>query len=168
MAAQEEVREVQAVLERTQAELGRAREDLQAERERRAGDGERFREGLAKVREAAEEALTAEQVTVTQLGSDLRDAQAELETKGAAMEDLRKQLEAAAAARTQAESKAQAEAERCASRWRSWRTTARRPSDCARSSPTGPRRSTPRAPSWRRRMALSTRPGATPSGSSAG
>ena len=111
LAAQEEVREVRAQLQQTQAELTRTREDLQSERERRAGDGERFREGLAKVRESAERALTAEQVTVTQLGTDLREARTEVETKDAAMEALRKQVEAAGAARTQAEAKAQDEAE---------------------------------------------------------
>ena len=111
LAAQEEVREVRGVLQQTQAELTRAREDLQAERERRAGDSERFREGLAKLRQSAEDALTAEQVTVTQLGTDLRDAQAEIETKNAALEALRTQVEAADAARTQAEAKALAETE---------------------------------------------------------
>jgi hypothetical protein len=116
LAAQEEVREVRAVLQQTQAELSRAREDLQAERERRADDGERFREGLAKLRESAEDALTAEQVTVTRLGAELRDAQAEIETKDAALEDLRAQVEAADAARTQAEAKALAETEALATR----------------------------------------------------
>jgi hypothetical protein len=111
LAAKEEVREAQTALQQTQAELTRAREDLQAERDGRAGDGERFREGLARVRESAEEALTAEQVTVTQLGIDLRDARTEIETKDAAIEALRTQAEAAAAERTQAEAKAQAEAE---------------------------------------------------------
>ena len=111
LAAQEEVREVRASLEQTQAELTRAREDLQAERERRAGDGERFREGLAKVRESAEHALTEEQATVSQLGTDLREALAAIETKDAAMEALRTQLEAADAARTQAEAEARAEIE---------------------------------------------------------
>lgn len=111
MAAREEVREVRAVLQQTQAELTRAREDLEAERERRAGDSERFREGLAKLRQSAEDALTAEQVTVTQLRTDLRDAQAEIETKNAALEALSTQVEAADAARTQAEAKALAETE---------------------------------------------------------
>ena len=111
LAAQEEVREVRAGLQQTQAELTRAREDLQAERERRAGDSERFREGLAKLRQSAEDALTAEQVMVTQLGTDLRDAQAEIETKNAALEALRTQLEAADAARTEAEASALAETE---------------------------------------------------------
>ena len=111
LTAQEEVREVHAALQQTEAELTRAREDLQAERERRAGDGERFHAGLAKLRQAAEDALTAEQVTVTQLGTDLRDARAEIESKDAAIEDLRKQVEAADAARAQAEAGAKAESE---------------------------------------------------------
>ena len=61
LAAQEEVREVRVALEQAEAELSRARDDLQAERERRAGDGERFRDGLVKVRESAEKALAEAQ-----------------------------------------------------------------------------------------------------------
>ena len=97
LAAQEEAREARAVLEQTQAELARAREDLQAERERRAGDGERFREGLAQVRAAAEDAVTAEQVTITQLRAELQEAQTAAEEKDAALAAMRTQLEAAEA-----------------------------------------------------------------------
>jgi DNA repair exonuclease SbcCD ATPase subunit len=111
IAAQEEVREVRVAMQQTQAELTRAREDLQAERERRAGDGERFRDGLAKVRESAEKALAAEQGTTQRLGTELREAHEAIEAKDAALETLRGQLEAAAAAQTQAEAKAREEAE---------------------------------------------------------
>jgi hypothetical protein len=111
LAAEEEAREVRASLQQTQAELTRAREDLQAERERRAGDGERFREGLAKVRESAEHALTEEQVTVSLLRADLREAQAAIEAQNAAAETLHAQIETADATRTRAEAAAQAEIE---------------------------------------------------------
>ena len=67
LAAQEEVREVRTQLQQVQAELGRARDDLQAERERRAGDAERFRDGLANVRNLAERALSDEQAVVNRL-----------------------------------------------------------------------------------------------------
>jgi hypothetical protein len=112
LAAQEEVREVRVAMAQTQAELARAREDLKAERERRTGDGERFREGLAKVRESAEKALAVEQGTTRRLGTELREAHEAIEAKDAALETLRGQLEAAAAAKTQAEAKALEEVER--------------------------------------------------------
>ena len=85
------------MLEQTQAELARAREDHQAERERRAGDGERFREGLAQVRAAAEDAVNAEQVTITELRAELQEAQTAAEEKDAALAAMRTQLEAAEA-----------------------------------------------------------------------
>ena len=111
IAAQEEVREVRVAMQQTQAELTRAREDLQAERERRAGDGERFREGLAKVRESAEKALATEHSASQRLGTDLREAHKAIEAKDAALATLRGELEAAAAARTQAEAEALADAD---------------------------------------------------------
>jgi hypothetical protein len=111
LSAQEEVRELRVAMQLTEAELTRAREDLRAERERRAGDSERFREGLAKVRESAEKALAAEQSATQRLGTELREAREAIEAKDAALETLRGQLEAAAAAQTQAEAKAREEAE---------------------------------------------------------
>jgi FtsZ-binding cell division protein ZapB len=104
LTAQEEIREVRVALQQTQQELARARDDLQAERERRAGDGERYHEGLAKVRGAAEEAMALEQSAAQQLGSDLLGARETIEA-------LRSELESAATARTEAESAAQAETE---------------------------------------------------------
>ena len=92
LAAQEELREVRIELEQTQAELTRARDDLQAERERRAGDSERFRDGLAKVRESAEESLAAQQGAARQLESDLQEARDAIETKDADLQTAREQL----------------------------------------------------------------------------
>jgi hypothetical protein len=109
LAAQEEVRAVRVSLQQTEAELARAREDLEAERGRRAADSERFSEGLAKVRETAEQALADEHRTVSRLESELRDAKEAAETKDAALETLRGQLVAADEARTQAEATAKSE-----------------------------------------------------------
>lgn len=109
LAAQEEVREVRVSLQQTQEELTRASDDLRAERERRAGDGERFQEGLAKVRQAAEEALAVEQSAAQQLGSDVREAHETIEAQRADLEALRSELESATNARAEAESAAQAE-----------------------------------------------------------
>jgi hypothetical protein len=103
LAAQEEVREVRTQLQQVQAELGRARDDLEAERERRAGDAERFRDGLANVRTLAERALSDEQAVVNRLVGELREAEAALETKDDAVQAVRIQLEAANADRTEAE-----------------------------------------------------------------
>jgi len=109
LAAQEEVRAVRVSLQQTEAELARAREDLEAERGRRAADSQRFSEGLATVRETAEQALAEEHRTVSRLDSELRDAKEAAETKDAALEALRGQLVAADEARTQAEAAAQSE-----------------------------------------------------------
>jgi hypothetical protein len=57
LVAQEDVRELRAAVERAHVELTATREDLEAERRRRAEDAERFREGLERVRGSAEAAL---------------------------------------------------------------------------------------------------------------
>jgi signal transduction histidine kinase len=64
LVAQEELREVRAALERAHAELARARQDLEAEHERRAVASERFREGLARVRGSAREAMAAQRAGI--------------------------------------------------------------------------------------------------------
>ena len=109
LAAQEEVRAVRVSLQQTEAELARAREDLEAERTRQAADSERFREGLAQVRETAERALADEHRTVSRLDSELRDAKEAAEVKDAELDALGEQLAAADEARTQAEAAAQSE-----------------------------------------------------------
>jgi methyl-accepting chemotaxis protein len=91
LEAQQEGRELRASLQQVQEELSRARADLTAEREGRAGDAARFRDGLAQLEASAEEALASHE---------------------AAMADLRRQLEAAGAERTQAVSEARAEGAR--------------------------------------------------------
>jgi len=97
LAAQEESRAVRIAMEQIAKELSRARDDLRAEREHRADDGERFRVGLAKLRESAEQALVEKDTAAETLRS-------ELEEKDAALGTLRGQLEAARAAVAQAES----------------------------------------------------------------
>jgi hypothetical protein len=61
-------------------ELARAREDLESERERRAADAERFREGLALVRATAEEAVAVAQSNAQRLRAALREAHDEVDT----------------------------------------------------------------------------------------
>jgi hypothetical protein len=103
LAAQEQVREIHAVLQRTEAELTRVRDDLKAERERHAAAQERFREGLAAVQASAEEALAVEQSTTQQLADELRQAKTAIEAKDATLQELRGQVDAAVAAQTQAD-----------------------------------------------------------------
>ena len=109
VAAQEALRGVRVAMQQTEQELERAREDLQTERELRTGDGQRFREELAKLRASAEQALAAEQSGQTM---------------------LREQLEAAGARRPRRRRGRRP----CASGWPSSSTTVRRPSGCAPSS----------------------------------
>jgi predicted nucleic acid-binding Zn-ribbon protein len=109
VAAQEEVREARVAMEQTEQELARVRDDLRAERERRAGDSERFREALAQLRESAEEALAGEQSVNRQLAGELREVRETAEEHDATVADLRERLEAAESARTVAEDTARAE-----------------------------------------------------------
>jgi hypothetical protein len=107
LAAREELREAH----RSEAELSRARDDLAAEREGRAGDAVRFREGLAQVRESAEEALALEQRTSEQLRDELKAAADALAAKEGELADVRGELEVAAAFRAETEAaKAEAQA----------------------------------------------------------
>jgi hypothetical protein len=110
LAAQEEIRELQAAAAQAREELARAREDLKSERERHAGDAERYREGLAKVRASAADALAVQQSTAEQVESALREARTAIEAKDADLEQLRAQLEEAAAARAKAEADARSAA----------------------------------------------------------
>ena len=105
VATQEELREALATLDQMEEELSRARVDLDAERARHVADAERFREGVARVRESAERALVAEQHTAQRLERDLQRSQDELtvlreqvtehERAGAEAEQLRAELQEA-------------------------------------------------------------------------
>ena len=97
LAAQDEIARMRASLEDAEVALVRAREDLQAERDRRAADAERFREGLAGVQRSADEAIGVERRRAEELG--------------AALDDVRRDLETARTERSETESQARAEAD---------------------------------------------------------
>jgi DNA repair exonuclease SbcCD ATPase subunit len=101
LGAGEELREAQAALRRTEEELARARADLDTEREGRAADAVRFRQGLAQVRESAEEALAAEQRTAERLHDELAAGSGALAAKDAELAEMRGELEVAATFRTE-------------------------------------------------------------------
>jgi len=107
LAMHEEVRELRAATERAREELTRARADLASERDRHAGDAERFRDGLASVQQAAAEALAMEQSAAQQAEVALREARIAIEAKDAEMAQLRADLEKEEAGRIKAESDAQ-------------------------------------------------------------
>ena len=88
LAGREELRQARTAAQRAEEELSRAREDLSVERDERAADAIRFREGLAQMRQSAEEALLA---------------------KDAELSEVRGELDVAAAFRAEAESASQAE-----------------------------------------------------------
>jgi hypothetical protein len=98
LAAEQETAELRAALERAEAELARARSDLDGERSGRATDAERFRDGLAQVQASAEQALAAERAQAAHDAEALRE---ELETARAQAandtEALREELETARA-----------------------------------------------------------------------
>jgi hypothetical protein len=79
LAAREEARQLQTALERANAELARTRADLETTRTAQDADAERFRDGLASVRAAAEETLAGERTAVEQARADARAAIADAE-----------------------------------------------------------------------------------------
>jgi hypothetical protein len=109
LAAREELLETQSTLQRAAGELRRAREDLDSERAERAADAVRFRDGIAAVRESAQQALALEQRTAQQLRGALDAAQETLEAKDTELADARAELDVAATFRADAEAAAQAE-----------------------------------------------------------
>src|SRR3954447_2441079 len=107
LAAEEEAREVQSVHRRALQELARARDDLEAERSAHAADAERFKHGLAQVRDAGEQALAASEAELATLRERVRELEAEvaetaalraeLEQAGVERDELRKDVERAEA-----------------------------------------------------------------------
>jgi hypothetical protein len=84
LAAQQEAHEVRAEAERIAEELKRARADLEAERRDRSADAERFREGLAQVQAAADDALATRDTLLDETRAELEAARAEaVELRGA-------------------------------------------------------------------------------------
>jgi hypothetical protein len=99
--AQEDMRALQAAVEQGRRDINRARADVEAERERRGADAERFRKSLAQVRASAEDALAAERGTAHRLGEQLDAARRQVRDQSeriAALERL-----AASAGRRRAE-----------------------------------------------------------------
>lgn len=78
VAAQAEASEAQAAHDRLSEELARARADLEAEQSRRADDSNRFKQGLAQVRDAGEQALAATQAELTALRARIADLEGQL------------------------------------------------------------------------------------------
>ena len=95
LTAREELREAQAGIRRVEDELARAQADLELERHERAADATRFREGVAKLR-----ATAAEAVAEVQAELDIATAfRAQLEESSQAeIAELRERLETAEAA----------------------------------------------------------------------
>jgi len=112
--ARVDAQRAQNELERTREELERTREDLAAEREREAVDAVRYREGLAGVRESAEQALAAgalarsraEQEAQSEIDA-LRERVADLEPAAAEIEATRAELAEARGALADARAGAQ-------------------------------------------------------------
>jgi hypothetical protein len=96
LAAHEEARQLEAALERANAELARTRADLDTARAAQDADAERFRKGLASVRAAAEETLATERTAVEQAREEARAAIADAEA------DTERQLAEARAAADEA------------------------------------------------------------------
>jgi hypothetical protein len=96
----EELEDARAAARRADEELQRVRADLATEREGRAADAERFREGLATVRRSAEEALAAAAAARAENAerarteiAALRERIAELEPAGAELDSVRGELD---------------------------------------------------------------------------
>src|SRR3954454_7503330 len=97
LAAEEETREAKSATGRALQELARARDDLEAERLAHAEDAERFKQGLAQVRDAGEQALAATQAEL----ATLRERVGELEAQVAETAALRAELEQAGVERAE-------------------------------------------------------------------
>ena len=115
LAAQQEAREAVAARDRALQELARAREDLEAERSTHSAESERFKQGLARVRDTGEQALAAAEAEMAVLRArvleleGLADSAAVLRAKLATAEGEFKQLRAEDAERRTALGRAEEE-----------------------------------------------------------
>lgn len=91
--ARQELQETRVAAQRAQEELDRAQADLAAERQRGAGDAERFREGLATVRASAEEAIGAAKLAHSRAEQEARAEIAALRERVAALQPAAAELE---------------------------------------------------------------------------
>jgi hypothetical protein len=89
LAAQAEAREAGAAQRQVAQDLARAREDLESERAAHGADTERFKQGLAEMREAGEQAVTAAEGEVDALRRRVSELEKELEGAAALRDDLR-------------------------------------------------------------------------------
>jgi chromosome segregation ATPase len=97
LEAQEEIRDRRLAMEVIRNELARARQDLDAERERHKDDAERFRANLAHLRASADDAVADEQRATSELTERLDDAEGTIA-------QLREQLESSHASLAVAQS----------------------------------------------------------------
>ena len=93
LEAEQHTAELRAALERAEADLARARSDVESERSGRAADAQRFRDGLARVQASADEALTAERAKSEREIEALRERIGGLEHAGAEAGELRADAE---------------------------------------------------------------------------
>jgi chromosome segregation ATPase len=77
--AEVEIRERRGAMQVARTELARTQHQLEAERERRTIDAERFRAGLAHVQHSAAEAVAAEQAARATAEAELEKLRAEVE-----------------------------------------------------------------------------------------
>jgi hypothetical protein len=78
LLVREETSSLRNTVEQLQRDLERAQADVEAERRHRAADSERFRDGLARVRASAEEAIAVERATAAAAAEELDDARRRL------------------------------------------------------------------------------------------
>lgn len=102
-AAREEIRELRLTTEAAVQDGARAREDLEAERLRHAGDTDRYREELERLRRSADEALVAEQNAARAMATELQEARGALEAADVELRALRGRVTAFESAAQQAE-----------------------------------------------------------------
>jgi hypothetical protein len=92
LAAQAAARDAGAEVARLRTDVGRAIQDLEAERARSAAGAERFREGLESVQRAADAAVAEHKTAAEQLGADLRQAHETVEARDAEIAGLQDRI----------------------------------------------------------------------------
>jgi hypothetical protein len=92
LTAQEDARQARAALEQVQVALSRTQKDLDAERDGRRADAERFRNGLDRLQRLADEGAAAEQRRAQELAGRLTDAEARATAAERDVQELREAL----------------------------------------------------------------------------
>jgi hypothetical protein len=88
LLVQEEISSLRSTVERLERDLERARVDVEAERGRRGADVERFRDGLAQVRAAADEAIAVERTAAADAAAKAEDARRRMTHQSARIAEL--------------------------------------------------------------------------------